>query len=162
MRKFKLIKKYPNSPELGYTMEILSETNRYFYDCSQLCYPEEYPEFWEEIKEPILITEDGYECALDDRVFGVLPKANWQTNYYGEKGVPVFKLFNPEGKRWNPSSEWLWFKTKENAEEYIYENKPEFSKKDMLSFGASMSERLYPHQCDPMLKNWIRYYKKGD
>ena len=113
-------------------------------------------------KEPILTTEDGYECTLDDRVFGVLPKANWQTNYYGEKGVPVFKLFNPEGKRWNPSSEWLWFKTKENAEEYIYENKPEFSKKDMLSFGASMSERLYRNQCEPMLKNWIRYYKKGD
>lgn len=82
-------------------------------------------------KEPIFTTEDGYECTLDDRVFGVLPKANWQTNYYSEKGVPVFKLFNPEGKRWNPSSEWLWFKTKENAEKYIYENKPEFSRKQI-------------------------------
>ena len=83
-------------------------------------------------KEPLLTTEDGYECTLDDRIFGVLPKANWQTNYYDEKGVPVFKLFNPEGKRWNPSSEWLWFKTKENAEKYIYENKPEFSRKQTL------------------------------
>ena len=83
-------------------------------------------------KEPILTTEDGYECTLDDRVFGVLPKANWQTNYYSEKGVPVFNLFNPQGKRWNLSSEWLWFKTKENAEKYIYENKPEFSRKQIL------------------------------
>lgn len=83
-------------------------------------------------KEPILTTEDGYECTLDDRVFGVLPKANWQTDYYDEEGVPVSRLFNPEGKRWNPSSEWLWFKTKENAEKYIYENKPEFSRKQIL------------------------------
>lgn len=83
-------------------------------------------------KEPILTTEDDYECTLDDRVFGVLPKANWQTDYYDEEGVPVSRLFNPEGKRWNPSSEWLWFKTKENAEKYIYENKPEFSRKQIL------------------------------
>ena len=79
------------------------------------------------------------ECTLDDRVFGVLPKANWQTNYYSEKGVPVFKLFNPEGKRWNPSSEWLWFKIKENAEKYIYENKPEFSRKQI----KDVLERTY-------------------
>ena len=83
-------------------------------------------------KEPILTTEDGYECTLDDRVFGVLSKANWQTNYCSEKGVLVFNLFNPQGKRWNLSSEWLWFKTKENAEKYIYENKPEFSRKQIL------------------------------
>ena len=174
MRKFKLIKEYPGSPELN-SIHYLNTSGGGKKDWLHwrlrkdnfgnpyiLEEPWNYPEFWQELKEPILITEDGYECALDDRVFGVLPKANWQTNYYGEKGVPVFKLFNPEGKRWNPSSEWLWFKTKENAEEYIYENKPEFSKKDMLSFGASMSEWLYPYQCEPMLKNWIRYYKKGD
>ena len=96
----------------------------------------------EHYKEPILTTEDGYECTLDDRVFGVLPKANWQTNYYGEKGVPVFKLFNPEGKRWNLSSEWLWFKTKENAEKYIYDNKPEFSRKQIRSVIDNISSPL--------------------
>ena len=83
-------------------------------------------------KEPLLTTEDGYECTLDDRVFGVLSKANWQTYYCSAEGVFVFYLFNPQGKRWNLSSEWLWFKTKENAEKYIYENKPEFSRKQIL------------------------------
>ena len=110
-------------------------------------------------KEPILTTEDGYECTLDDRVFGVLPKANWQTNYYGKKGVPVFKLFNPEGKRWNPSSEWLWFKTKENAEKYIYENKPEFSRKHILELYEKLKTHTFSYWnilLDEML------IKKGD
>jgi hypothetical protein len=85
-------------------------------------------------KEPILITEDGYECTLDDRVFGVLPKANWQTNYFDGTGVTVKSLFNVNGERFNKSSQWLYFKTKENAEKYIYENKPEFSRKQIWSW----------------------------
>lgn len=104
-------------------------------------------------KEPILTTEDGYECTLDDRVFGVLPKANWQTNYYGKKGVPVFKLFNPEGKRWNPSSEWLWFKTKENAEKYIYENKPEFSRKDLYRLTELLKSHTFSYW-DTLIKSF--------
>ena len=83
-------------------------------------------------KEPILITEDGYECSLDDRVFGVLPKGVWETKFWDGQGMPVNKLFNPEGKRYSEGSPWLYFKTKENAEKYIYENKPEFSRKQIL------------------------------
>lgn len=134
MRKFKLIKKLPfeGSPDIGYiSIEKLGENGAHYWNHNWF-HPENYPEFWLEIKEPILTTEDGYKCTLDDTVFGVLPKANWQTNYYGEKGVPAFKLFNLEGKKWNPSSEWLWFKTKENAEKYIYNNKPKFSKKQLV------------------------------
>lgn len=85
-------------------------------------------------KEPILTTEDGYECTLDDRVFGVLPKANWQTNFYDGNGIPIQRLIRSEGF---PNTAWLYFKTKENAEKYIYENKPEFSKRqirDRLGF----------------------------
>jgi len=80
-------------------------------------------------KEPILTTEDGYECTLDDRVFGVLPKANWQTNFYDGNGIPIQRLIRSEGF---PNTAWLYFKTKENAEKYIYENKPEFSRKQIL------------------------------
>jgi hypothetical protein len=82
-------------------------------------------------KEPILTTEDGYECTLDDRVFGVLPKANWQTNFDDGNGIPIQRLIRSEGF---PNTAWLYFKTKENAEKYIYENKPEFSRKQIWSW----------------------------
>ena len=83
-------------------------------------------------KEPILTTEDDYECTLDDRVFGVLPKGVWETKFWDGQGMPVNKLFNLEDKRYSEGSPWLYFKTKENAEKYIYENKPEFSRKQIL------------------------------
>lgn len=82
-------------------------------------------------KEPILITEDDYECTLDDRVFGVLPKANWQTNFYGNEGISVGNLVNSGDGNCTKNIAWLYFKTKENAEKYIYENKPEFSRKQV-------------------------------
>ena len=85
-------------------------------------------------KEPILTTEDGYECTLDDRVFGVLPKGVWETKFWDGQGMPVNKLFNLEDKRYSEGSPWLYFKTKENAEKYIYENKPEFSRKQIWSW----------------------------
>ena len=85
-------------------------------------------------KEPILTTEDGYECTLDDRVFGVLPKGSWETRFgiNAESGILVHNLYDTGGKRYSENSPWLWFKTKENAEKYIYENKPEFSRKQIL------------------------------
>ena len=85
-------------------------------------------------KEPILTTEDGYECTLDDRVFGVLPKGSWETRFgiNAESGILVHNLYDTGGKRYSEYSPWLWFKTKENAEKYIYENKPEFSRKQIL------------------------------
>ena len=80
-------------------------------------------------KEPILTTEDGYECTLDDRVFGVFPKGSWETNFDDGNGIPVQRLVRSEGFS---NTAWLYFKTKENAEKYIYENKPEFSRKQIL------------------------------
>jgi len=83
-------------------------------------------------KEPILTTEDGYECTLNDRVFGVLPKANWRTNDYDGTGILVRSLFNKDMELFNKSTQWIYFKTKENRDKYIYENKPEFSRKQIL------------------------------
>ena len=74
------------------------------------------------------------ECTLDDRVFGVLPKGSWETRFgiNAESGILVHNLYDTGGKRYSEYSPWLWFKTKENAEKYIYENKPEFSRKQIL------------------------------
>ena len=55
IRKFKLIKEYPGSGELGKVL-----TN----ECEGI---ENWSEYWEEIKEePILITEDGKELFEGD------------------------------------------------------------------------------------------------
>ena len=55
-RKFKLIKEYPGSPELGF---ITDET---MYSSAS------YPEFWEEIEEPLFTTEDGVSIYENDIV----------------------------------------------------------------------------------------------
>ena len=123
MRKFKLIKKYPNSPELGYIIEILPGTNMYFYNGSQICYSDEYPEFWEEIKEPILTTEDGYEIFEGDKVYFV------EIGEYLHKGCEIVNSYK---NNYILDKDFKFFKTKENAEKYIYENKPEFSRKQIL------------------------------
>ena len=98
-------------------------------------------------KEPILTTEDGYECTLDDRVFGVLPKGVWETKFWDGQGIPVNKLFNLDGKRYSEGSPWLYFKTKENAEKYIYENKPEFSRKQIWSWFGETPLVSHPFWC---------------
>lgn len=93
-------------------------------------------------KEPILTTEDGYECTLDDRVFGVLPKANWQTDFDDGNGIPIQRLIRSEGF---PNTAWLYFKTKENAEKYIYENKPEFSRKDLYRLTELLKSHTFSY-----------------
>ena len=83
-------------------------------------------ELLQHYKEPLFTTEDGYECGLDDVVYGVLPKGTWETR----DNIKIHLLFNDELKI-NHLSPWLYFKTKENRDEYIYENKPEFSRKQI-------------------------------
>ena len=51
MKKYKLIKKYPGSPEIGTIIEIREGTNMYFYGGLQIESPNKYPEFWEEVIE---------------------------------------------------------------------------------------------------------------
>jgi hypothetical protein len=83
----------------------------------------------EKVKTPLFITEDGIELYNNtDRVFGVLPKANWQINYYGEEGIPIEYLVLKSAREKTP---WKYFSTKENAEKYIDKNKPLFSKKQI-------------------------------
>ena len=69
MKKFKLIREYPNSPKIGTIAENKDEHNCYhlsdvFHQRLNSMYIENYPEFWEEVKDPLLITEDGFEVFL--------------------------------------------------------------------------------------------------
>lgn len=54
--RYRLIKEYPNSPELGTTISYSGEYNQYYCDYSipvrdvNNINPHEYPEFWEEIE----------------------------------------------------------------------------------------------------------------
>ena len=106
-------------------------------------------------KEPILITEDGKEIFEGDsywRVIAVLE--NQRVFVYTEK-------VDEKGEFPYRGGGGLFFSTRELAEKYIEENKPMYTKKDMLSFGASMSSRLYPYQCEVCLEQWKKF-KKGE
>ena len=80
-----------------------------------------------ELNTYLFTSHDGKEIKKGDKVFGLLPKANWQTNYYGGDGIPAEIAI---------SSTWIYFSTKEALETFRDENMPRFSKKDMLDFGV--------------------------
>jgi hypothetical protein len=127
MKTYKLIRKYP---ECCYKIddEVIENNNTY---CSKdwkqylnKTEVENWPEFWEQIKNPIFTTYDGFELFNEsDVVFGVCPKGSWQTNYYSGLGVPIELL--PE----KISESWFYFSSKDACEKWIDENKPVFSKK---------------------------------
>ena len=97
-------------------------------------------------KEPILITEDGVELFEGDNFFCVMGSYNILNGVFVSRYV---------------AKEFKYFSTRKGAEKYIEENEPVYSKKDMLSFGASMSSRLYPYQCEGCLEQWKKF-KKGE
>jgi len=101
--KCKLIKEYPGSEKLGY--EVSS-------DCGTLEWKgtnfyEKYPEYWEKVSEDI---------------WWVV----WKRDYIQE-GAELFKAWTPYKIECIPvvwSSERQYFKTKEEAEQYIIKHKP--------------------------------------
>ena len=120
-RKFKLIKEYPGSGELG---KILTDK------CEKI---ENWPEYWEEIKdEPILITEDGKELFKGDEYYKVNTK-NWELT------IPSFNL------RYNYKKEahCIYFSTFEKADEWFSENKPKWSDIDMKVFARDWEDYNY-------------------
>lgn len=74
MKKFKLIKEYPQSPNLNTIVTWREESMGYVYihPTKQVLWginginPEDYPEFWEEISKPLLVTEDGIDIHHGD------------------------------------------------------------------------------------------------
>lgn len=133
MVKYKLIKCYPNSPKLG---SVIMDTNpnngaqdMWFEESwgkggsqsfmlPKSTNPEKYPEFWEEVKEPLFITTDGVKIYSEDHAWIVYD------NFTLSEGVFFTKVKMFDSLK--------YFSTKEKAESYIKENKPVYSKKQLL------------------------------
>jgi hypothetical protein len=145
MKKYRLIKLYPGIDSFGFVGMQVS-----FDNAIKMYVPlilnkrgitkqavENWPEYWEEIKEPLFVTEDGVELFnINDRVFGVLTKANWQ-KYYNGDGVYLGIIINKK------SSDWKYFSTKEAAEKYYDLNIPKYSKKQILDTLYQCKEHYY-------------------
>jgi hypothetical protein len=138
MAKYKLKKWYPSLPkdwEIGIEVEKCTIDKRY-YVSNQWYKPlisqtevENNPEFWEKVEDkPILITEDGKEINEGDNY--------WVWDYGCLKGTSseVHAVFNASCTHTGDGINRKYFSTKEAAEKYIDENKPLYSKKDMLNF----------------------------
>ena len=76
MKKYKLIKTYPNSPALGTIISADKGTNIYFHKGFQICYPDKFTEFWEEV------VEKDYEILKQEYVPGYCYHGNQNPNQY--------------------------------------------------------------------------------
>jgi len=117
-KQYKLIKTYPGSPTLG---TIATEESPYYrYNGCCMCFMniiEESPEFWEKINEPIFISDDGKEMLEGDKYFAVY--STWLCDAFNvSKSSPLNHTKN--------------FSCRELAEKYIQENKPQYSKKEVI------------------------------
>jgi hypothetical protein len=66
MIQYKLIKEYPGSQKLGSVISRNEGTNMFFYNNTQIYYPDAYPEFWEKLYE---IDYEIINCYAEDLYF---------------------------------------------------------------------------------------------
>ncbi len=134
MRKFELIKEYPGFyGRLGILAIDKGEplAGHFFIKGEpysfEIAYFESFPEFWKEVNDkPIFVTEDGVELfSSKDKVFPVFGSGLWVTDFNDGHGISLNIIGEPNKK-------WKYFSTKEIAEKYIYDNKPTFSRKQLL------------------------------
>jgi hypothetical protein len=136
--KFKLIKLFPGSPQLGDIVESYNlysystgtsatmdngvknyRTLNFYYNYSQKQI-EDFPEFWQPVQEPLFTTEDGVGIYYETTsIYGVLTRDTWQY-----KTLP-FSLIHAH------SDDWKWFSSAYLRDQYIKENKPKYSKKNI-------------------------------
>jgi len=77
----------------------------------------------EKYKGPLLITEDGYEIYDEKQLLWDTSDNNW--NFLEKTEAKYFPIFNSTHRK-------CWYK-KENAQNYIFMNKPSLSLNDLLS-----------------------------
>lgn len=135
MVKYKLKKWYPSLPknwEIG--MKVGGE--KFFANIEQKYTPYVFfdpyeitnnPEFWEEVKEPLFITEDGVEIFENDIYYIV----DWNFDISEEKASNSESSI--KGCR--------YFSDFDLARKWIDENKPKYSKKDILN----IIEEVFEH-----------------
>ena len=130
MRKFKLIKEYPGSPDLGTEVEKESNSkssSSYFYRSGdrRICvfnhHVEDNPEYWEEV---------------NDNIWYVVSNRDYQPNWtlFEEWTVYRIETSYPQVRDENLN----YFKTMEEAENFILYNRPCLSLTEVRSIiGAS-------------------------
>jgi hypothetical protein len=116
MKKYKLIKEYPGSPELGVIVGGVDSSTFYFYENPDLCrivirktLVDNKPEYWEEIND------NNYMVSLTDMAF---------RNAWEVIEVRSINYKETDSKK--------FFKTEEEAEHFILYNKPCLSMHDIL------------------------------
>lgn len=133
MKKYKLIKEYPIDLSVGsvvifdnfFSMYQFEDNNKIIRIGSK--FVENYPKFWQQIKEPLFITEDGVPIYEGDESCIVCKKGFTISNF-------DFFIGDCGETHW-------YFSNKEAAEKFVDENKPRYSKKDIQdAIGAA---RIY-------------------
>lgn len=95
-------------------------------------YIENYPEFWELIKEPAFETEDNIKIHSDRKLYGVCLSDN-----IGYKAFELAEHNYKYNSHVNQSG-FKWFAFIDNAISYIDLNKPIYSKQDLLNAAIHM------------------------
>lgn len=131
--KYKLIKEYPGSPKLGTIAEkeskIKSNTSYYYSEgdkrwCVYDCYVEDNPEYWEKVNENLWYVVSNRDYQEDNMLFQEWFIYSIETCFPKDNGVL------------------LYFKTKEEADNFITRNKPCLSLNDVsLILGVSDRKR---------------------
>ena len=132
MKKFKLIKEYPGSPELGTEVEKQAKSQTYYHIYNDRKFGvltehiENQPEYWEEVVENIY-----YMVSLIDMGFH---------NAWEPMRVETIK-YDTDTKK--------YFSTKEGARDFIIQHKPCLSFNEVRGlvghsfFGSTSHQRLF-------------------
>lgn len=132
MSKYKLIKQFPLSPEVGFIADFTKiGDNDCLYDVGAIsnlfeCDCKDWPEFWE-LKKTVFTTEDNVEVDSDRKLYGVVLE-----NGIGYKAFELAEHDYRYGASIN-LIEFKWFVDKGKAIAYINLNKPRYSLKDILN-----------------------------
>jgi len=124
---YKCTHNYPGGPDVGYIskphkVQPKTDENCHYYNHNWFN-PKLYPEFWEKVDDTILFTTvDGVNLIKGDKCYGV--------GY--DFSLWTYFVDNPYNKDYLVSHK--IFSTQQKASNYIHENKPQYSKKDILSF----------------------------
>lgn len=116
MMKYKLIKEYPGSPELGTVVEEKCKTsNFYMFNSNAVLrsHVEDNPKYWEKVNENLWYVVSNRDYQEGNMLFQEWFIYSIETCFPKDNGVL------------------LYFKTKEEAEEYVFYNKPCLSYSDV-------------------------------
>ena len=152
--KYKLIKEYPGSAELGTEVESNSKSSSsYFYRSGdkRICvfndHVEENPEYWEKVEQNI------YYVVIED----IFNHGNGFHRPYEIHNVETLFPEDIEENLWGSVKKNI-FKTKEEAEYFILTNKPCLSYNDVSDFAINFDEtgvyyKVYTEKLKEIIKS---------